>query len=241
MSCRICLEPGGITPCLCAGTMGHVHEKCLRQWIRQSGNMHCELCNAPYHTKIACAYRPCLCLKRTFLLRNSLYKRVDALIFAIQLTQMMCIFTLMPIPRYWLLVVSILTTLNTFLAAGVTACGACPFQTLFTTHFFTTIGIVGEYFIRKHDKDDTCGHYLMQAGHICRKSVNEMEEAMTIQIMMLVLFFIMRQTIVVLRSCRRVKILSLEETSLLTEIPDHVLRHNVEGSDDPEKGLADEA
>ena len=153
----------------------------------------------------------------------------------------MCIYTLMPIPRYWLLVVSILTTLNTFLAAGVTACGACPFQTLFTTQFFTTIGIVGEYFIRKHDYDDTCGHYLMQVGHICRKSVNEMEEAMTIQIMMLVLFFIMRQTIVVLRSCRRVKILSLEETSLLTEIPDHVLRHNVEGSDDPEKGLADEA
>ena len=221
--------------------MGHVHEKCLRQWIRQSGNMHCELCNAPFHTKIACAYRPCLCLKRTFLLRNSLYKRVDALIFSIQLTQMMCIYTLMPIPRYWLLVVSILTTLNTFLAAGVTACGACPFQTLFTTQFFTTIGIVGEYFIRKHDYDDTCGHYLMQVGHICRKSVNEMEEAMTIQIMMLVLFFIMRQTIVVLRSCRRVKILSLEETSLLTEIPDHVLRHNVEGSDDPEKGLADEA
>ena len=241
MSCRICLEPGGITPCLCAGTMGHVHEKCLRQWIRQSGNMHCELCKATYHTKVACAYRPCLCLKRTLLLRNSLYKRVDALIFLIQLSQMVGIFTLMPIPQYWLLVASILTTLNTFLAAGVATCGACPFQTLFTTQFFTSVGIVGEYFIRKHDYSDMCGGYFMQPGHICRKSVDQMEEAMSIQIMMLVLFFIMRQTIVVIRSCRRVKILSLEETSLLTEIPDHVLGDNVERSDDPEKGFTDEA
>lgn len=241
MSCRICLEPGGITPCACAGTMGHVHEKCLREWIRQSGQMHCELCRTPYKTKRTCAYRPCLCLKRTFTLRNSLYKKLDALIFVLQLSQMMCLFLLMPTPQYWILVVSILTTLNTFMTAGTMALGACPFQTLFTTQFFTSVGVVTQYLVRKQDYYVACGHHLMKKGHVCWKSVNEMEQGLYLQLTMLILFFIMRESMVIIRSCQRVKILSLEETSLLTEIPDHILGDDVECSNNTKERFAHEA
>ena len=56
--CRICYEGGGklISPCLCSGSLAHVHERCLRKWITTqindgaTGNdpLRCEMCRSPY-------------------------------------------------------------------------------------------------------------------------------------------------------------------------------------------------
>jgi len=48
--CRIChcgadIELGRlIAPCKCKGTLKHVHQSCLQQWIKSSDCKHCELC-----------------------------------------------------------------------------------------------------------------------------------------------------------------------------------------------------
>ncbi|KAL6782836.1 hypothetical protein ACKKBG_A08280 [Auxenochlorella protothecoides x Auxenochlorella symbiontica] len=61
--CRICwggsdLEPGGrlLTPCQCRGSVAHVHERCLSEWLNQAllvkpphQAYSCDLCQAPYH------------------------------------------------------------------------------------------------------------------------------------------------------------------------------------------------
>lgn len=55
--CRICWEAGGrlVSPCLCAGSMGHVHKACLKKWLtkrRASGIRHslrCEVCHGQLH------------------------------------------------------------------------------------------------------------------------------------------------------------------------------------------------
>ena len=55
--CRICWEGGGrlVSPCLCAGSMGHVHKACLKKWLtkrRASGIRHslrCEVCHGQLH------------------------------------------------------------------------------------------------------------------------------------------------------------------------------------------------
>lgn len=53
--CWICFEASGrrFSPCLCKGSIGSVHEKCLREWIQTSQNLHCSRCRAPY--KIVCS------------------------------------------------------------------------------------------------------------------------------------------------------------------------------------------
>ncbi|XP_019894594.1 E3 ubiquitin-protein ligase MARCHF7 [Musca domestica] len=52
-SCRICrwnrsdldiME----SPCLCRGTVGHIHLQCLKRWIMHRRNIHCEICNASF-------------------------------------------------------------------------------------------------------------------------------------------------------------------------------------------------
>lgn len=56
--CRICWESGGrlVTPCLCTGSIGHVHKACLRKWLikrRASGIRHslrCEVCHGQLHS-----------------------------------------------------------------------------------------------------------------------------------------------------------------------------------------------
>lgn len=70
-TCRICLmdvveeDDPLIAPCNCAGTMGHVHLKCLRQWLSSKittrenkntksycwKNLECELCKMNYPNK----------------------------------------------------------------------------------------------------------------------------------------------------------------------------------------------
>ena len=58
-TCRICLDTSPlhdlISPCNCKGSLQHVHESCLSEWIRQrphkTTNVNCELCRAALHTK----------------------------------------------------------------------------------------------------------------------------------------------------------------------------------------------
>ena len=53
-ACKICY--GGneeasnplITPCLCAGSMRHVHSDCLVQWIKTAALKRCDLCRYPF-------------------------------------------------------------------------------------------------------------------------------------------------------------------------------------------------
>ncbi len=52
MTCRICLEPGGLTRvCACKGTMG-VHLECLEKWMDISGKKRCEVCKKEYRLPI---------------------------------------------------------------------------------------------------------------------------------------------------------------------------------------------
>ena len=51
--CRICHceadeESPLITPCLCLGSLQHVHQGCIQQWIKSSNTQHCELCRFPF-------------------------------------------------------------------------------------------------------------------------------------------------------------------------------------------------
>jgi E3 ubiquitin-protein ligase MARCH1/8 len=47
--CRICHceepnEDNLISPCYCTGTLRHVHQECLQQWLKSNGMKTCELC-----------------------------------------------------------------------------------------------------------------------------------------------------------------------------------------------------
>ena len=49
--CRICYgsseEEELKTPCKCLGSVKHIHQSCLMNWLRTSYK-HCEICNTPY-------------------------------------------------------------------------------------------------------------------------------------------------------------------------------------------------
>lgn len=57
--CRICHGGEGLSPevgrlisaCLCRGTVGRVHVKCLERWLTESGKSRCELCGTRYATR----------------------------------------------------------------------------------------------------------------------------------------------------------------------------------------------
>ncbi|KAI8128279.1 hypothetical protein FF38_10283 [Lucilia cuprina] len=53
-SCRICRwnrSDMEITkcPCLCKGSVGFIHLQCLKRWIMQRRDNHCEICNATFN------------------------------------------------------------------------------------------------------------------------------------------------------------------------------------------------
>ena len=55
--CRVCYgeaEPNNelVEPCECKGSIGFIHRKCLRRWVRSTANQfrhRCELCKSPYN------------------------------------------------------------------------------------------------------------------------------------------------------------------------------------------------
>ena len=63
MSCRICLEEEGpfVHPCLCKGSSGDVHAKCLSKWVEESEKTHCEICKHEYYKTevMACNTKRC--------------------------------------------------------------------------------------------------------------------------------------------------------------------------------------
>ena len=51
--CRICLERGEpetylCIPCKCIGSISYIHPECLKEWIKESGSVECEICNSMY-------------------------------------------------------------------------------------------------------------------------------------------------------------------------------------------------
>jgi len=59
--CRICLLSNKlgnlITPCACDGTLKYCHYKCLKNWVKESRTLSCEICGQtylePFRTKLA--------------------------------------------------------------------------------------------------------------------------------------------------------------------------------------------
>ena len=54
--CRVCRATGSpdrplFHPCICTGSIRHVHQDCLVQWLRHSRKDHCELCKHKYTFK----------------------------------------------------------------------------------------------------------------------------------------------------------------------------------------------
>jgi E3 ubiquitin-protein ligase MARCH6 len=52
-TCRICRGEGSDTeplfhPCKCSGSIKHVHQDCLMEWLSHSQKKHCELCKTPF-------------------------------------------------------------------------------------------------------------------------------------------------------------------------------------------------
>ncbi|XP_065079345.1 E3 ubiquitin-protein ligase MARCHF3-like [Ochlerotatus camptorhynchus] len=60
IACRICQSATGmsrlISPCLCKGSLRHVHRDCLEHWLSRSGLTHCELCLHRYQTYTTLRY-----------------------------------------------------------------------------------------------------------------------------------------------------------------------------------------
>jgi RING-variant domain len=51
--CRICLERGEpetylCIPCKCFGSIAYIHPDCLKEWIKESGSVECEICHSVY-------------------------------------------------------------------------------------------------------------------------------------------------------------------------------------------------
>lgn len=54
--CRLCYDTkyddsSLIKPCLCKGSMGNVHKKCLEHWLNRCGSKKCELCLFEFKTE----------------------------------------------------------------------------------------------------------------------------------------------------------------------------------------------
>ncbi|CAG9333828.1 unnamed protein product [Blepharisma stoltei] len=55
-SCRICLERGDpetylCIPCNCLGSIRYIHPDCLKEWIKESGSVECEICHSMYKSR----------------------------------------------------------------------------------------------------------------------------------------------------------------------------------------------
>lgn len=53
VNCRVCLDRGDpnsymCLPCNCAGSIAYIHPDCLREWIKASGSVECEICHSLY-------------------------------------------------------------------------------------------------------------------------------------------------------------------------------------------------
>ena len=57
-NCRICMGKGYpnsylCTPCKCIGSMSYIHSDCLKEWIKTSKSIECEICHSIYKKKWA--------------------------------------------------------------------------------------------------------------------------------------------------------------------------------------------
>mgnify|MGYP006081789011 CR=1 FL=1 len=89
MSCRICLEEEGpfVHPCMCKGSTGDVHAKCLQHWIDESKNNTCEICHYEYQKSDVLAWNPKRCCDQFWNCNmssenNNLFRRLGWSIFS---------------------------------------------------------------------------------------------------------------------------------------------------------------
>lgn len=58
--CRIChtneQSEGLISPCLCKGSVAHIHKSCLEYWLSTSGILYCEICHYEFNTEQTLRY-----------------------------------------------------------------------------------------------------------------------------------------------------------------------------------------
>lgn len=71
--CRICLEETGtlVYPCLCKGSTGGMHRKCLERWVRESNSEVCEICHEAYSKREQCGVNCSLWFNNCCTLRPS--------------------------------------------------------------------------------------------------------------------------------------------------------------------------
>jgi len=89
MSCRICLEEEGpfVHPCMCKGSTGDVHAKCLQHWIDESKKTTCEICHHEYQKTEVFAWNPTRCCEQFWNCtmsneNNNLFRRLGWGIFS---------------------------------------------------------------------------------------------------------------------------------------------------------------
>lgn len=90
MSCRICLEEDGpfVHPCLCKGSSGDVHAKCLAKWVEESKKNKCEICHHEYFKSEVMACNTSRCCGEFFQCRvtseaDQLFRKFGAVVFCI--------------------------------------------------------------------------------------------------------------------------------------------------------------
>ena len=120
MECRICLETDEtvIRPCLCKGTAGGVHNKCLEKWLEESGKNSCEICRADYHRESVCSYQPWKYIKNYCNLSVPMDFQTIHKKMAVQIFFLTCVsFCIVPVTAY------MLTSVISTMIVVVMACG----------------------------------------------------------------------------------------------------------------------
>ena len=223
MSCRICLDDGGITPCNCSGTSAHVHEECLQTWIETSGNTHCEICMEPYVTHKICKCRVKRCLRYSVMCIHSENRKVDGIITSFCILFSVVMSCLLPSSDSWINSVIICFAADVFVIFLIYFGGAkfYPLQVISTFTFLQSITFTAVYFIQRKEYLKLCSQYCSNCSSPCmyytvmNKNLTKMTLALIIQYTVTGLASIQKFIDIMSRTCIATKIKSQEQHSLL--------------------------
>ncbi|ORZ36061.1 RING-variant domain-domain-containing protein, partial [Catenaria anguillulae PL171] len=87
--CRICRDESTpeeplYTPCKCTGSIRHVHQACLSEWLSHSGKEKCEVCGARFQFKVVYAEDMPTFLPITVVVRNAIRGTAETVANAIR-------------------------------------------------------------------------------------------------------------------------------------------------------------
>ena len=221
MSCRICLDDGGITPCDCAGTQAYVHEKCLLKWIQMSGRTECEICHAKYQLATRCACRPLFCARQLCVM--SAEKRTHSVLTSYVIVMAFLFACIMPHANEWIMSISIIAALQ-FLFVGILVIAKCtfyPFQTLGAFVICQSVAVLVVYGVRRDDFFKTCAYYCDACNEHCGYKIkmndwlHKMWLGVTVQICVTACVTVAALISIMIRSCKRIYIKSQEKHALM--------------------------